>query len=121
MSTVSPPAPAALASLVATALDDGKAVDVRVLDVRALTSITDYMIVASGRSARQVKALIERVREAAAAAGVKAVGMEGAQQAEWVLLDLGDVVVHVMQPDIRDFYQLEKLWEERPRAKADAV
>ncbi|MCB1747698.1 MAG: ribosome silencing factor [Gammaproteobacteria bacterium] len=101
----------ALARCVEQALDDGKAVDIRVLDVRGLTVITDFMIVASGRSARQVKALTDRVREAAGKAGAKVVGAEGEGQGEWVLVDLGDVIVHIMQPAIRDFYQLEKLWE----------
>jgi ribosome-associated protein len=103
--------PDALARCVEQALDDGKAVDIRVMDVRGLTVITDFMIIASGRSARQVKALTDRVREAAGKVGVKVVGAEGESAAEWVLVDLGDVIVHVMQPAIRDFYQLEKLWE----------
>ncbi|MEQ8660776.1 MAG: ribosome silencing factor, partial [Gammaproteobacteria bacterium] len=114
---------ARLADLVRTALEDGKGVDIRVLDVHTMTVITDYMIVVTGRSARQVKALADRVREMVTAhkpAGVTVVGSEGEAQAEWVLLDLGDVIVHIMQPECREFYQLEKLWEERPRAQADA-
>lgn len=111
-------AAAALAARIEQALEDGKAVDVRVLDVADQTVITDYMIVASGRSPRQVKALVERVREAAAAAGQKVLGTEGDQVAEWVLVDLGDVLVHVMQPACREFYQLEKLWEDQPRSTA---
>lgn len=109
---------ASLVERIGTALDDGKAVDVRVLDVRRLTVITDFMIVASGRSARQVRALTDRVLEAARTAGAAVVGVEGANQGEWVLVDLGGVVVHLMQPDARDFYQLEKLWEERTAAQA---
>ncbi len=120
------PAPmdaARLAELVHAALDDGKGVDIRVLDVGAMTVITDYMIIVTGRSARQVKALSDRVREAVAKhkhEGVSVIGSEGEAQGEWVLLDLGDVIVHIMQPEAREFYQLEKLWEERPRAQADA-
>ncbi len=114
---------ARLAELVHAALDDGKGVDIRVLDVAAMTVITDYMIIVTGRSARQVKALSDRVREAVAKhkhEGVSVIGSEGEAQGEWVLLDLGDVIVHIMQPEAREFYQLEKLWEERPRAQADA-
>lgn len=109
---------ASLVERIHTALDDGKAVDVRVLDVRRLTVITDFMIVASGRSARQVRALTERALEAARDVGIAVVGVEGASQGEWVLVDLGGVVIHLMQPDARDFYQLEKLWEERSVAQA---
>lgn len=103
-----------LANHVREALDDGKAVDIRVLEVTAMTSITDFMIVASGRSSRQVKALTERLREAVQDFGSEVRGMEGQQGGEWVLVDLGDVVVHIMQPETRDFYQLEKLWELEP-------
>lgn len=109
-----------LAERLHTALDDGKAVDIRTLDVRNLTVITDYMIIASGRSSRQVKALTERVLEAAREQGAQVLGVEGERQGEWVLVDLGGVVIHLMQPDARNFYQLEKLWEERPRVQADA-
>ena len=112
---------AALAEHLRNALDDGKAVDIVVLDVTALTSITDYMIIASGRSARQAKALTSRIREAAAAVKVPLIGVEGEISAEWMLADLGDVVVHIMQPATREFYQLEKLWEERPRSQAEAL
>lgn len=122
MNTAAPMDAARLAELVHAALDDGKGVDIRVLDVGAMTVITDYMIIVTGRSARQVKALSDRVREAVAThkhEGVSVIGSEGEAQGEWVLLDLGDVIVHIMQPEAREFYQLEKLWEERPRAQAD--
>ena len=102
------------------ALDDGKAVDVRVLDVRNLTVITDFMVIASGRSTRQVKALTDRLRAEAAKHGAAIIGVEGEGQGEWVLVDVGDVVIHLMQPAVREFYQLEKLWEDRPRVQADA-
>jgi len=120
MTASSPPDSTTLVQAVERALDDGKAVDIRTLDVRQLTVITDFMVIASGRSVRQVKALSDRVREAASALGVAVIGSEGESQGDWVLIDLGDVVVHLMQPAARDFYQLEKLWEERPRAQADA-
>ena len=99
-----------LQRLVIDALDDLKAKDVRVLDVRTLTGITDLMVIASGTSNRQVKALVSHVVEKAAERGVRPLGVEGEQHGEWVLVDLGDVVVHVMLPQVRDFYNLEKLW-----------
>lgn len=112
--------PEDLRDLVVTALDDGKADDIRVIDVRELTSITDYMIVASGRSSRQVKALKERILEAAREQNVRPIGVEGETVSEWVLIDFGDVIVHAMQPDTRDFYQLEKLWDNTAARTEDA-
>jgi ribosome-associated protein len=103
--------PEALRDVIATALDDGKAEDIRVLDVRGMTSITDFMIVASGRSSRQVRSLKDRVIEAAREHDVRPLGVEGEDPGEWVLVDLGDVIVHAMQKETRDFYQLEKLWD----------
>ncbi len=105
-------APEALLKLVTMSLDDGKAEDIRVLDVRSMTSITDYMVVASGRSSRQVKALMDRVLEAARKKDVRPLGIEGEKAGDWVLIDFGDVVVHTMRPETRDFYQLEKLWDQ---------
>jgi ribosome-associated protein len=105
-----------LRDLVVDALEDIKAIDIRVLDVRGKSSVTDIMVVASGNTARQVKALSDNVVMKAKQAGVKPLGVEGEQQGEWALVDLGDVVVHVMQPAIRDFYNLEKLWgDESPK------
>ena len=106
--------PRKLLDIVTVALDDGKAEDIKVFDVRKLTSIADFMVVASGRSSRQVKALAERAADAARKRKVKPLGMEGEQTSEWVLLDLGDVIVHVMQPESRAHYQLEKLWDAGP-------
>ncbi|MDA0822024.1 MAG: ribosome silencing factor [Proteobacteria bacterium] len=103
--------PEVLRDAIATALDDGKGEDIRVLDVRAMTSITDYMIVVSGRSSRQVRSLKDRVIEAAREHGVRPLGVEGENPGEWVLVDFGDVIVHAMQQETRDFYQLEKLWD----------
>lgn len=97
--------------LATEALDDMKARDVRVLDVGQLTSITDYMIVASGTSDRHVRSIADRLVERAKAAGYPPLGVEGADGGEWVLVDLQDVVVHIMQPRIREFYKLENLWD----------
>lgn len=100
-----------LAALAADAVEDLKARDVRVLDVRTLTSITDFMIIASGTSDRHVRAIADRVIERAKQAGHPPLGVEGQEHGEWVLVDLQDVVVHIMQPRTRDFYKLENLWD----------
>jgi len=99
-----------LSTLVVDALEEVKAKDITVLDVRKMTEVTDYMVVASGTSNRHVKALIENVTEKAKAAGHRPIGVEGEDGGEWVLLDLQDALVHVMQPKVREFYNLEKLW-----------
>lgn len=99
-----------LLDLAVEALEDRKASDVAVLDVRALTDVCDHMVVASGRSRRQVKAIAENVVTAAKRAGHPPIGVEGLDAGEWVLVDLVDVVVHVMEPETRAFYLLEKLW-----------
>jgi len=103
-----------LAELVTTALEDIKAQDVQQLDVRKLTSIMDFMIVATGTSDRHVRSIADKVIEAAKEKGVRTIGVEGADSAEWVLVDFGDVVLHVMQRKVRELYQLEKLWELKP-------
>ncbi len=92
------------------ALDDMKAVDVRVIDVRGLTTITDFMIVASGTSTRHVKSIADNVALQAKQAGIRSLGTEGERAAEWILVDLADAVVHVMLPETREFFALEKLW-----------
>jgi ribosome-associated protein len=92
------------------ALEEIKARDIEVMDVRKLTSLFDYMIVASADSARQTKALARNVHDRIKQAGGSVVGIEGEQAGEWVLVDLGAVVVHIMQPAVRDYYNLEQLW-----------
>ena len=103
--------PEDLRDLAVTALDDLKGQDIVSMDVRTLTSITDYMIMCTGRSTRHVKALAEGVSTKAKQEKVKFVRMEGERESEWILVDLGDVVVHVMLPATRSFYSLEDLWE----------
>jgi ribosome-associated protein len=103
--------PKSLGEVVAGALDDLKAVDVHVLDVRHLTTVTDTMVVASGRSDRHVRAIAGAVVEQCKKAGFRPLGVEGERSGEWVLVDLADLVVHVMLPRVREFYNLEKLWD----------
>jgi ribosome-associated protein len=100
-----------LRDVVLGALDELKAVNVKALDVRGLTDITDTMVVASGTSDRHVKSIAERVTQRCKEAGFRPYGIEGERDGEWVLLDLQDVVLHVMLPRVREFYALEKLWE----------
>jgi ribosome-associated protein len=97
--------------LVQAALDDMKAVNIKVMDVRSLTDITDTMIIASGNSDRHVRSIAERVVQNAKAAGFPPFGVEGARDGEWALVDLHDVIVHVMLPRVREFYGLERLWD----------
>ena len=101
----------ALEKLVLKALEDLKAVNIKVLDVRGLTDVADTMVVASGTSDRHVRAIAESVIVQAKAAGRRPMGTEGEPDGEWVLVDLQDVLVHVMLPRVREFYALEQLWE----------
>jgi ribosome-associated protein len=100
----------AVLSIAKDALDDLKALEPVTLDVRELSSVMDYLLVASGTSSRHVKSLAENVLMKAKASGVRPLGVEGERTGDWVLVDFGDVVVHVMQPAIRSFYDLERLW-----------
>jgi ribosome-associated protein len=115
-----PPARAALVKTVAAALDDMKAVNVKVLDVRPVTDVSDCMVLASGNSDRHVRSIADRVVERAKAAGFRPIGVEGERDGEWVLVDLNDVIVHVMLPRVREFYGLENLWELTPAKAARA-
>jgi ribosome-associated protein len=99
-----------LLELARLALEDLKARDIRVLDVRDLTTVADYLIVASGTSKRHVQSISDRLIEAARHEGQRPIGVEGRESGEWILIDLADVIVHVMQPATREFYKLEDLW-----------
>ena len=108
-----------LRDLVVDALQDMKGLEIHALDVRGMTAITDFMVIASGTSDRHVKSLARNVLDQARAAGIKPMGVEGEQEGEWVLVDLRDVVAHIMRPQVRDFYNLEKLWSmESPLVQA---
>jgi ribosome-associated protein len=100
-----------LENLVLTALDEMKAVNIKLLDVRGLTDIADAMIVASGTSDRHVRAIADRVIEKARDTGRRPLGVEGQRDGEWVLVDLQDVLLHVMLPRVREFYAIEQLWD----------
>ncbi|TDR54920.1 ribosome-associated protein [Halomonas ventosae] len=104
----------ALKTLVIDALEDLKAQDIAVLDVSRLTSVTDLMVVASGTSSRHVAALADNVVQAAKEQGIPPLGIEGENGADWVLVDLGNLVVHVMLPETRQLYDLERLWADLP-------
>lgn len=99
-----------LRQIVATALDDLKARDTLEIDVRGKTSVTDLIVITSGTSSRHVKSIADEVVKAAKQAGLPPIGVEGQREAEWVLVDLGDIIVHVMLPRTREFYGLERLW-----------
>lgn len=110
-----------LSDLIVDALEAVKARDIVKLDVSDMTTVTDFMIVASGTSNRHVKALADAVAEKAREAGHRPAGIEGEAGGEWVLLDLQDALVHVMLPRVREFYNLEKLWSLRPSDDALAT
>lgn len=106
-----------LLRVITAALEDLKAQDILVLEAGKITSLFDYMIIASANSTRQTKALANHVQEKVKAAGGKVYSIEGEQTGEWLLVDLGDVVVHIMQPTIREYYDLESLWAESSAVK----
>lgn len=99
-----------LLDIVLNSLDEMKAKNVTSLDVRELTSVADNMVIASGTSTRHVKAMADNVQEKAKENGFRPIGVEGAESSEWILVDLGDVIVHVMQQATREYYDLERLW-----------
>ncbi|MCY1538300.1 Ribosomal silencing factor RsfS [compost metagenome] len=107
-----------LVKLAIAALEDIKAQDITTIDVREKTSITDFMVIASGTSSRHVKSLVDNVLEKVKEKGVRPLGSEGLDSGEWALLDLGDIVVHVMLPTARQFYDLERLWQGAEQSRA---
>jgi ribosome-associated protein len=109
---------AKLQKIVVAALEDIKGRDISVINTIKLTSLFDRIVIASADSTRQVKALARNVREKVEAAGGEVIGVEGEDSGEWVLVDLGSIVVHVMQPTVRSYYNLEELWQVRPKTRA---
>ena len=105
---------AATLSHILESLDDLKGLDVRTIDVTQVSDVTDFMILASGTSNRHVRSLVNRVTEDLKESGVSPLGVEGRETSEWVLVDYGDIVVHVMQAEARSFYDLERLWGDLP-------
>lgn len=101
------------------ALEDVKGQEIVCMDIRELTDIADFMIVATGNSNRQVKALVNNVVEEVKKSGVQPIGVEGQEQAEWVLVDLADVIVHVMLPKVREYYDIESLWSMTPSKREE--
>lgn len=114
-----PMQPEELTDIILKTLEDMKAIDIKILDVRGKTSITDIMIFASGTSDRHVKSLADSIAFQAKQAGEPPLGLEGTQEGEWALVDLNGVVVHLMLPKVRDFYQLERLWSVGDKATDD--
>jgi ribosome-associated protein len=108
-----------IVELVINALDDMKAVDIKTIDVIGRSNVTDYMIIATGTSRRHVKSVAENVLMTLKEHNLKPNGTEGGDVSEWVLVDVGDVVVHIMMSETRDFYDLEKLWHPMDEGSAD--
>lgn len=106
------PSPQQLLELIEQSLDDDKAIDIVSIDLTGKSSIAEAMVVASGASVRQVGAMADHLREKLKAAGIKGISIEGLENCDWVLIDSGDVIVHLFRPEVRDFYNLEKLWSE---------
>ena len=111
--------PAELRDLIVASLDDRKGRSILALDVTKLTDVTDYMVLASGTSARHIRALVDNLRETARRCAVHVLGIEGEDTGTWVLVDLGDVVVHLMQAETRAFYDLERLWGDAGTARGE--
>jgi ribosome silencing factor RsfS/YbeB/iojap len=112
---------AALKAAVINALEDMKALEIKVLDVRGLTDVADTMVIASGTSDRHVRSVAQKVVEKTKAAGFRPHGVEGQQDSDWVLIDLNEMIVHVMLPRVREFYGLEKLWDMTTTKRAARV
>jgi ribosome-associated protein len=107
---LSPPTPKTLLASIKKSLDDDKAREVVVIDLAGKTTLADYMVIASGTSIRQVASMAEHLRERVKASGIRPVPIEGLKHCDWVLIDAGDVIVHLFRPEVRVFYNLEKMW-----------
>ncbi len=110
-----------LKQLIVQALEDLKGNDISVIDVKDRTSVTDYMVIASGTSSRHVASLAENVITEVKKQGVRPLGSEGGAGSDWILVDLGEVIVHVMLPSAREFYDLERFWREAPDAERGSM
>ena len=110
-----------LQKIVVSALEDIKGKDIEVLNTTKLTSMFDRLVIATGDSNRQVKALARNVQDKVREAGAEVLSVEGEETGEWVLVDLGDIVVHVMQPSVRQYYNLEELWQATPAQRRKAA
>lgn len=106
------PSPEKLLEMILESLDDDKAIDVADISLAGKSSIADAMVVASGSNVRQVGAMADHIRERLKAEGIKGISIEGLENCDWVLIDAGDVIVHLFRPEVRDFYNIEKLWSE---------
>ena len=115
------PSAADLKTVAETSLDDDKAEDVVVLDLAGRAGFTDYMVIATGRSDRHVGAMADHLIRNLKQAGLPSVPAEGMERCDWVLIDGGDVVVHLFKPEVRSFYNLEKLWNENSRERDEAM
>ena len=113
-----PPVTAELLKLVEKSLDDDKAEDVVVIDLAGKTDLADYMVIANGRSQRQVGTMADHLQRKLKAKGMKGIAAEGVPACDWVLIDAGDVIVHLFRPEVRDFYNLDKMWAKGPKADA---
>ena len=116
------PQPDELKALVETSLDDDQAEDVVVIDLAGKTSFADYMIVASGRNTRHIAAMAVKLADRMKQAGLRGVEIEGLNQCDWVLVDAGDVIIHLFRPEVRTFYNIEKMWGlDTPRPSAERM
>ncbi len=106
--------PHKIKDMVCAALDSDKAEDIEAIDLRDHSALADYMIVASGRSSRQVAALADKLVDHFAKIGIKNVRTEGQRQGDWVIVDAGDIIVHLFRPEVREFYNIEKMWRAMP-------
>lgn len=100
----------ALKDLIVSSLDDDKAIDIEVIDLHGKTALADYIVVASGTSSRQITRMAEKLRDKLSLEGLKNLRLEGLGQANWVVFDAGDVIVHLFRPEVREFYNIEKMW-----------